>query len=185
MAKPMKEYILSVASDLFSTQGINATSVDAIVAKADVAKVTLYKYFKSKEQLIIEYLREYDVKLWSSLSAITAQQEDAVSKLTALVNGMLDWIGDPEFKGFAFINASVEFPQRDDPVHQSSLESARTFRQTLAVLAHEAGLKNADALALQLALVVEGAAITERTQRGSGAVENAKALAKALIEAAR
>ena len=50
----MREYILEVASDLFLTQGINATSVDAIVAKADIAKVTLYKYFNSKEQLILE-----------------------------------------------------------------------------------------------------------------------------------
>ncbi|HEY8354736.1 MAG TPA: helix-turn-helix domain-containing protein [Methylophilaceae bacterium] len=180
----MRDYILSVASDLFSRQGINATSVDAIVAKADIAKVTLYKYFKSKEQLIIEYLREYDARLWARLTEITAQQKDAVSRLYALVNGMLDWIGDPEFKGFAFINASVEFPQRDDPVHQSSLEFARTFRQMLTESAREAGLKNPDALALQLALVIEGAAITERMQRGTGAVENAKALAKTLIDAA-
>jgi AcrR family transcriptional regulator len=79
MATPMRDYILSVASDLFSRQGINATSVDAIVAKADIAKVTLYKYFKSKEQLIIEYLREYDARLWARLTEITAQQKDAVS----------------------------------------------------------------------------------------------------------
>ncbi|PKO54398.1 MAG: TetR family transcriptional regulator [Betaproteobacteria bacterium HGW-Betaproteobacteria-2] len=184
MATQMREYILSVASDLFSTQGINATSVDTIVAKADIAKVTLYKYFKSKEQLILEYLREYDERLWAKLSEITAHQDDAASKLSALVNGMLDWIGDPKFKGFAFINASVEFPQSDNPVHQSSLEFAQTFRRTLAELAREAGLKNADALALQLALVVEGAAITERTQRGTGAVDNAKALVNTLIDTA-
>lgn len=185
MATQMREYILSVASELFSRQGINATSVDTIVAKADIAKVTLYKYFKSKEQLILEYLREYDARLWAKLTEITAQQNDAISKLSALVNGMLEWVGDPEFKGFAFINASVEFPQLDNPVHQSSLEFARTFRRMLTELAREAGLKNPDALALQLALVVEGAAITERTQRGTGAVENAKVLARTLIEAAR
>ncbi len=88
---------------------------------------------------------------------------------------------DPEFKGFAFINASVEFPQSENPVHQTSMESARTLRNTLASLARESGIKNADTLALQLALVIEGTAITERTQRGTGAVEHAKALAKVLI----
>jgi len=185
MATQMREYILGVASDLFSSRGINATSVDAIVAKADIAKVTLYKYFKSKEQLILEYLREYDDKLWKRLSEVTAQQGDAASKLTALVNAMLDWIADPEFKGFAFINASVEFPQSESPVHQSSMEFAQTLRNTLAGLAKEAGIKGADTLALQLSLVIEGAAITERTQRSSGAVEHAKALAKILIGAAK
>jgi len=184
MATQMREYILGVASDLFSSQGINATSVDAIVAKADIAKVTLYKYFKSKEQLILEYLREYDDRLWKKLSAVTAQQGDATSKLSALVDAMLDWIGDPEFKGFAFINASVEFPQTENPVHQTSLEFAQTLRSTLASLAQQTGIKNADTLALQLALVVEGTAITERTQRGTGAVEHAKALAKVLIDSA-
>ncbi len=185
MATQMRERILDVASDLFSTQGINATSVDTIVAKADIAKVTLYKYFKSKEQLILEYLREYDDRLWKKLSEVTAQQGDAVSKLNALVEAMLDWIGDPEFKGFAFINASVEFPQSENPVHQTSLEFAQTLRNTLTDLAHNAGIKNADRLALQLALVVEGTAITERTQRGTGAVEHAKMLVKVLIDSAR
>ena len=63
MATQMREHILGVASDLFSNRGINATSVDTIVAEAGIAKVTLYKYFKSKEQLILEYLKQYDEKL--------------------------------------------------------------------------------------------------------------------------
>ncbi len=184
MATQMREYILGVASDLFSSQGINATSVDAIVAKADIAKVTLYKYFKSKEQLILAYLREYDDRLWQKLSAVTAQEGDAAGKLTSLVDAILDWIGDPEFKGFAFINASVEFPQLENPVHRTSLEFAQSLRNKLTSLARESGIKNADTLALQLALVIEGTAITERTQRGTGAVNHAKALAKVLIDAA-
>jgi AcrR family transcriptional regulator len=185
MATQMREYILGVASDLFSSQGINATSVDTIVAKADIAKVTLYKYFKSKEQLILEYLREYDDRLWKKLSEVTARNDiPARAKLNALTDAMMDWIGDPEFKGFAFINASVEFPLSENPVHQTSLEFAQTLRSTLATLAKEAGIKQADTLALQLSLVIEGTAITERTQRGTGAVENAKDLAKILIDSA-
>jgi len=182
MATQMREYILGVASDLFSSQGINATSVDTIVAKADIAKVTLYKYFKSKEQLILEYLREYDARLWRKLSEVTARDDiSPKAKLGALVDAMMDWIADPEFKGFACTNASVEFPQSENPVHQSSLEFARNLRNTLTTLAREAGIKNADTLALQLSLVIEGAAITERTQRGTGAVEHAKCLAKIII----
>ena len=184
MATQMREYILGVASDLFSTQGINATSVDTIVAKADIAKVTLYKYFKSKEQLILEYLREYDDRLWKKLSEVTSQQADASSKLTAIVNAALDWIADPEFKGFAFINASVEFPQPENRVHQTSLEFAQALRSVMTTLANEAGIKNAGTLATQLSLVIEGTAIAERTQRGTGAIENAKAMTKILIESA-
>lgn len=186
MATQMREHILGVASDLFSNRGINATSVDTIVAEAGIAKVTLYKYFKSKEQLILEYLRQYDEKLWQKLSLRTTNQDAAPKeKVMALVNAVMDWIEDPEFKGFAFVKASVEFPQLENPVHQTSVEFAQTLRNTIAGIATEAGIKSAETLALQLSMVIEGAAITENMQRKSGAVQHAKELAKILIDTAR
>ncbi len=185
MATQMREHILGVASDLFSTRGINATSVDTIVAEAGIAKVTLYKYFKSKEQLILEYLRQYDEKLWQKLSARTTGHEAPREKIMGLVNAVMDWIEDPEFKGFAFVKASVEFPQMENPVHQTSVEFAQTLRNSLAGLAAEAGIKSAETLALQLSMVIEGAAITENMQRQSGAVQHAKELARILIDNAK
>jgi AcrR family transcriptional regulator len=185
MATKMREHILSVSSELFSTNGINATSVDTIVSKADIAKVTLYKYFKSKEDLILEYLRQYDEKMWAKLSSTVSKQKDSASKVKALAHGMLDWIGSSEFNGFAFINASVEFPLSESLVNQNSLIFAKTLRTKLSSLAQEAGWKNADAIALQLVMVIEGAAITKRTQKkGSGTIAQAKALVNTLIEAA-
>ena len=186
MATQMRDYILGVASEMFSTRGINATSVDTIVAEAGIAKVTLYKYFKSKEQLILEYLRQYDNKLWTRLTErIAVHGATPGDRLRELVHGVMDWIADPEFKGFAFVNATVEFPQSENPVHQTSLEFAQTLRNTLAALAQDAGLSNPDTLALQLALVIEGAAITEQLQRGAGAVEHAKQMAEILIATAQ
>lgn len=184
MATQMREHILGVASDLFSNRGINATSVDTIVAEAGIAKVTLYKYFKSKEQLILEYLRQYDEKLWQKLSSRTTGLEEPREKVMTLVHAVMDWIEDPEFKGFAFVKASVEFPQLENPVHQTSVEFAQTLRNSLAGLAAEAGIKGAETLALQLSMVIEGAAITENMQRGSGAVQHAKDLAGILIDSA-
>lgn len=186
MATQMREYILGVASELFATRGINATSVDTIVAEAGVAKVTLYKYFKSKEQLILEYLRQYDDRLWKKLTErMSARAATPREQLLTLVYAVMDWIEDPEFKGFAFTNASAEFPQNENPVHQTSVEFAQTLRKTLARIALESDIRNADTLALQLSLVIEGAAITERMSRGSGAVAHAKEMARTLIDAAR
>ncbi|MBU3735480.1 MAG: TetR/AcrR family transcriptional regulator [Methylobacterium sp.] len=185
MPTSMREHILGVAAQLFSSRGINATSVDTIVAEAGIAKVTLYKYFKSKEQLIVEYLRQYDDKLWKRLSEVAKQSDsEPGARLAGLVDASLDWIADEEFKGFAFINATVEFPQLESTVHRTSVEFAQTLRNTLAELAREAGFKKPEALALQLALVIEGAAITETTQRGSGAVEHARELADIIIKSA-
>jgi hypothetical protein len=83
------------------------------------------------------------------------------------------------------VKASVEFPQKENPVHQTSVEFAKTLRNTIAGIAAEAGIKSAETLALQLSMVIEGAAITENMQRKSGAVQHAKDLAKILIDSAK
>jgi AcrR family transcriptional regulator len=184
MATKMRQYILDVASELFLTQGINATTVDTIAAKADIAKVTLYVYYKSKEHLILEYLKDYDAKLWNMLSK-GEQHQDAKVQLTNVVSNLLDLIGDPNFKGFAFINAVVEFPQTDSAVHQSSLEISRNLRSQLAKLAQSAGKKNADVLAFQLQMVIEGASVSNDAQLKTEAIQHAKSMAKILIESTK
>ncbi|MCB5191087.1 TetR/AcrR family transcriptional regulator [Methylobacillus arboreus] len=183
MSSRMRDYILEAAGDLFSRQGFNSTSVDNIAAQAQVAKVTLYKYFKSKELLIIEYLREQNSKLWKKL-AESPQQGNARDELESMVISLLEVIGDKDFKGFASINAGVEFPQADNPVNQISKEFSKQLREQMTELATRAGIKHAEALALQLALVIEGASIAERNQQGSQSILHAQALVKTLINSA-
>lgn len=185
MASQMREHILNVATDLFSTRGINATGVDTIVTSAGIAKMTLYKYFKSKEQLIVEYLQKHDDTLRKNL--IERQQNtkgNIVTPLTALIDAVMQWIADPEFKGFAFINAFAEFPQAESNINQASIEFAQALRNTIARSAEESGIKKPEALALQLSLLIEGAAISEQMQPGSGAIEHAREAANILIRSA-
>lgn len=183
MSSRMRNYILEAAGDLFSRQGFNSTSVDNIAAQAQVAKVTLYKYFKSKELLIIEYLREQDSKLWQKL-AQAPQKENARAELEGLVIALLDVIAEKDFKGFASINAGVEFPQADNLVNQTSKEFSKQLREHITALATKAGVKHATTLGLQLALVIEGASITERSAPNSESITHAKTLVHTLINTA-
>lgn len=184
MASKMRENILTVATDLFNKQGINATSVDTIVATADIAKVTLYKYFKSKEQLIIAYLQDSDQKLWSKVTS-RIKKKDARGQLQELAISFLDLIGEPDFKGFAFINASVEFPQSDNAIYQASMEFSRNLKLQVTKLANEAGIKNPDVLAMQLQLVIEGASLSYQDARGPALIKSAKSMVKVLIDSAQ
>ncbi len=184
MATAMREHILNVASELFSTRGINATGVDTIVSAAGIAKMTLYKYFKSKEQLIVEYLQQHDDLLRKGLFDRVGTAKSGTAQLKELVGAVMEWIADPEFKGFAFINASIEFPQSENPVHQVSVEFAQALRSTIASSAKQSGVKKPDILALQLSLLIEGAAMAEQMQRGSGAIEHAREAANTLINVA-
>lgn len=181
----LKDKILDVATDLFQTRGINSTGVDTIVAVAGTTKMTLYKYFTSKENLILEVLDKghQDFQSWLSeqLNSSTKKPSEKLQKLFEFIE---EWVTSPNFRGMGFIKASAEFPNEESPVHQLSSEQSRQFRQYISSLAKEANIQDADGLALQLSLIFEGAVQAEQMKRGSGAMKYAKKAAKILIDSA-
>jgi AcrR family transcriptional regulator len=181
----LREKILDTASNLFQTQGINSTGVDNIVAVAGTTKMTLYKYFRTKEALILEVLEknQQDFQNWLNEKLISNSLKPA-DKIQQLFDYIEEWINSPTFIGVAFIKASAEFPSEENPIHQLSSQQSREFRQFIGKLAGEAGIKDPDGLALQLSLLFEGAVQAEQMQRGSGAIKYAKKAAKILIDGA-
>lgn len=181
----LREKILHVASDLFHTRGINSTGVDTIVAVAGTTKMTLYKYFRSKEELILEVLHRGHEDFESWLSDKLAQNSRKPSeRLQKLFDFIEEWVTAPDFRGMAFLKASAEFPNEENAIHRLSADQSRKFRQYLAELATDAGVKDADGLALQLSLLIEGAMQAEQMKRGSGAIKYAKKASKILIDSA-
>jgi AcrR family transcriptional regulator len=182
----LREKILSTATDLFQTRGINSTGVDTIVAEAGTTKMTLYKYFRTKEELILEVLRksQSDFQSWLDHKLSTNSKIPA-DKLQQLFDFIEEWVSSPNFLGMGFIKASAEFPNELNPIHQLSSEQSKNFRLYITQLVHEANITNAEGLALQLSLLFEGAVQAEQMKRGSGAIKYAKQAAKILIDGAR
>lgn len=181
----LKSKILVVATDLFQTRGINSTGVDTIVAVAGTTKMTLYKYFTSKENLILEVLEKghQDFQSWLS-DKLNSNAKKPSEKLQKLFEFIEEWVTSPNFRGMGFIKASAEFPNEESAVHQLSSEQSRQFRQYISSLATEANIQDADGLALQLSLIFEGAVQAEQMKRGSGAMKYAKKASKILIDSA-
>jgi AcrR family transcriptional regulator len=181
----LKDKILLVATDLFHTRGINSTGVDTIVAVAGTTKMTLYKYYRTKEDLILEVLQknQQDFQTWldEKLSTNTKKPADKIQQLFDYIE---EWVNSPDFIGVAFIKASAEFPNEENPIHQLSHQQSREFRQFIGKLANQANIKDAEGLALQLSLLFEGAVQAEQMKRGSGAIKYAKKAAKILIDGA-
>lgn len=179
----LRNKILSTATNLFQTQGINSTGVDTIVAVAGTTKMTLYKYFHSKEELILEVLKQghQDFQGWLS-DKLNSDSKKPSEKLQKLFDAIEEWVTSPDFIGMGFIKASAEFPNEENRVHQLSSEQSRQFRLYISNLATEAGIQDANGLALQLSLLFEGAVQAEQMQRGSGAMKYAKKAAKMLID---
>ena len=181
----LKDKILFVATDLFHTRGINSTGVDTIVAVAGTTKMTLYKYFHTKETLILEVLQTSQQAFENWLNdKLNSNSKKPSDKIQQLFDYIEEWVNSPEFIGVGFIKASAEFPNEQNPIHQLSSRQSREFRQFISKLASEANIKDADGLALQLSLLFEGSVQAEQMKRGSGAIKYAKKAAKMLIDSA-
>jgi AcrR family transcriptional regulator len=180
----LREKILTVATTLFETRGIHASGVDTIIAQSGVAKGTLYKYFPSKNELIIEYLKEKSVRFYSWLNfKLKDTQGESKEILFLLCELYEQWITTPEFNGLPFHIGSVEFPDPAHPVHHYSIELSNELHQYLSKLAEIAGIKDAQTLGQQLSIIFEGGALIERLIPGSGAAKRARNAAITLIEA--
>jgi AcrR family transcriptional regulator len=181
----LREKILTTATNLFQTQGINSTGVDNIVAVAGTTKMTLYKYFRTKEALILEVLQTSQQTFENWLNEkLNSNSKKPSDKIQQLFDYIEEWVSSPEFIGVGFIKASAEFPNEENPIHQLSSKQSREFRQLIGKLANEANIKDTDGLALQLSLLFEGAVQAEQMKRGSGAIKYAKIAAKILIDGA-
>ncbi|MEQ1600269.1 MAG: TetR/AcrR family transcriptional regulator [Methylophilaceae bacterium] len=181
----MKERILIAASGLFQVNGINATGVDTIVAKAGIAKMTLYKYFPAKEDLILEVVQRHSREFTEWLvNRLHRTATNPTEKLQQLFDAVEEWLANPQCSGLAFIKASAEFPQPDNPVHKLSEELSHEFRDYITLLAKDAGIRCHEALGLQLSMLIEGAVLSEQLSPGSQALEFAKQAAYILIKEA-
>ena len=183
MARNLKDQILETASRLFYSQGIKATGVESIVKAAGTTKMTLYKYFASKDDLVIAFLRKRDEEFTNwFVDQVNAKADQPKDKLLAIFDVLGEWLEIPEFRGCAFINASAEFPIENNPVQKISAEFYEKFRNYIAELAREAGAENPDNLAQQLGLIIEGAIVSEQMKRGSGSIVIARQVAEILIK---
>jgi AcrR family transcriptional regulator len=182
MSIKVQEKILKTAIKLFYSQGIRATGVDAIVKEAKIAKMSLYKHYRSKDELILAYLRKQDddFRTWF-IGRVEGIADTPEGKLLAIFDVNREWINSPEFRGCAIISASAEFPLEGNPIQQVAAESYDKFRNYMANLANQCGFKFPSELAMQLSLLIEGSIISEQMERHSGAAEQAKEVAILLI----
>lgn len=178
------EKILTAATSLFETRGIQASGVDTIIAEAGVAKATLYKHFPSKNELISAYLRDKSDKFYAWLNnRLSAKKATSIEILLELCELVEIWISTPEFHGLPFHIASVEFPDPAHPINQYSAVLAVELQGYLSKIAAVAGAKDPEALGQQLTILFEGAALVERLSPGSGAAKRANHAAVMLIRA--
>ena len=171
----MTARILSTADRLFYREGIQAIGVDRVAAEAGISKRTLYNHFPSKDALIVAYL-EARARPYPLTDAAPADQ------ILALFGRLERGFADPGFHGCPFVNAVAELGEHP------ALPIARAFkgerRAWFRQLTGRLDVADPDALAAQLALLLDGA-IAQALVNGDPTVARAaREAARTLIEAA-
>jgi AcrR family transcriptional regulator len=157
-----RDRILDTVSDLFYRDGYRAVGIDTIVAESGVAKMTLYRHFASKDDLIVAYLERANAEYWAWLERAMAEVDDPKAKLLAAFEATAKLATSPRCLGCTFQGAASEFPERDHPGHRVALAHKKSVLERLAGLARAAGLRDPDALAARLLLLMDGAWVAAR-----------------------
>src|SRR6267142_1097007 len=156
-----RERIDHAAYELFSRHSIRTIGVDTVAARAGVAKMTLYKHYPSKDQLALAFLRRRE-ELWTR-SWLQAEMERRArapaARLLAVFDVFEKWFRRRDFEGCSFIKVLLEHDDRGHPVRTAAEAHIETIRAFLRRLAADAGVRDADAFARQLQMVMMGSIV--------------------------
>ncbi|KLN60828.1 TetR family transcriptional regulator [Kiloniella spongiae] len=181
-----RDHLVDVALGLFYTQGFHATGVEQIVSEAGVARMTLYKHFPSKDDLILAALERRDEQIRQWLLEYMEAQGEPKNQLLAMYDALELWFNDQafpkhRFSGCMFINAVAEFSDFRHKVHEAAARHKAILTKEITGFVAKAGFANPDELAAELMLLKEGAIVTAQVSGDKKAARRAKKIAVKLL----
>jgi AcrR family transcriptional regulator len=173
-----------VAAELFYRHGIRAVGVEAIAEAAGTNKMTLYRHFPSKDELVAECLRQFareSVQRWQLYE--DAHPGDPRAQVRAWLADVANILADKNNRGCALANAAIELPDRTHPARRVVEEFKLGQRKHLTQLCRSAGLNDPEMLADELYLLLEGARVTAQSVGSEGLGARLTRMGEAMIAA--
>jgi AcrR family transcriptional regulator len=181
-----KERILHAAYKLFYRQGFTRVSVDAVADRAGVTKRTVYYHFRSKDHIIAAVMEEQHLHLISQYRTWLEPSSDTPSKIISDVFSNLgDWATDPSWMGSGFSRIAAELADLPGhPARRASSTHKAAVEEWLAVRLAAAGAKDAEELARQVFLLIEGGMSLALIHGDTEYIRSAKSAAERLARVA-
>lgn len=176
--------LLDTAGDLFARHGFNAVGIDRIITEVNTTKTTFYNHFESKDHLIIEVLKVRDTQELDDLATDIRRRAGAGNprgQLLAIFDAFDEWFRESDFRGCMFMNAATEFPDDNDPIHQTAISHGRHLAELILKLAQQAGAADAPALAGQFSILLTGSLVQRHVAKNIDSARTAKAAATGLL----
>ena len=185
-APDLREHILSTASSLFYQRGVRAVGVDLVIEQAGVAKTSLYRYFPTKDELIVAFLEREDLDFWSVWDEVAQRHaSDPLAELDAHMRWIGERLGRSNYRGCPQINVAAEFAESSHPARDVARAHMKALRARLDDIARRLGASRPDQLAAQLAVLVNGAFVSAEVLAPEEATEVLLRAVHALVGAAR
>lgn len=156
--KLARDKVFAVAADLFYRKGIHAVGVEEIVREAGVAKISLYRNFASKDDLVVAYLEERsEVFLRDWDGAFDRYRDNPRAQLRAIMTYIEERTTRDGYRGCPFINFCAEFPDAAHPGRAVAAATKRALRERFLRIAEALRVPQPKRLADSFLLLVEGA----------------------------
>lgn len=182
----VQQRILDTATHLFYSEGVRAVGIDLIVDRAKIAKTSLYRYYRTKDDLVAAFLEREDREYWRQWGEVVARHSaDPAAELDALMKWVGERVARPGYRGCPQLNVAAEFA---DPAHPARVISARhklEQRQRLTLLCKRLGAKKPDVAASQLSLLIDGAFSSGALLLGENAGKALRAAGRAIVNDGR
>ena len=181
MASSKYQDLVDTATRLFAQYGYTAVGIDRIIAEAGVAKMTLYKHFASKQDLIVAVLKQRDQQFMQSLQTYVLQYTELELQIKAIFDWHQQWFQQADFYGCMFINAAAEFHNGQSEIQTINCAHKQAIKDWLQNLLAAKYVETAADLALQLSLLLDGAIVAAQTMQNTNAIVIAYQTAQLLL----
>ncbi len=179
----VRDRIFETACDLFYQHGIRDVGVDQIATAAGTNKMSFYRSFASKDELVAEYLQQKASEFWKWWDeTLSRHAGDPRRQILALFEGISEVVCSVRSRGCALANAAAELPEEAHPGRQVVLAKKREMRRRFRELAAAAGATAADELGDALMLLMEGSYLSRLTLSSHGPARNVGPVVLRLLE---
>ena len=180
-----RDEIVRTAYQTFYKHGFHATGVERLLADTGISKRTLYKHFRSKEDLIVAAIAYYQDKLFGALPGeLRRLASDAKGQLLAIFELRREAFERGDFTGCFAINAKVEFEGKHGGVESACVRFSRDLEALMRGLCEQAGYTNPQQIARQLTLLLEGTIIYAQIHRDASVAVTARDTAATILATA-
>ncbi|MDQ2780816.1 MAG: TetR/AcrR family transcriptional regulator [Pseudomonadota bacterium] len=173
---------MRTASTLFYERGVRAVGVDLVVQEAAVAKTSLYRYFPTKDDLIVAFLEREDLEFWGQWDGVAKEYlDDPAGELDAHMRWIGARVARSNYRGCPQINVAAEFAEQGHPARQISQRHMQALRNRLQEIAKRLHVSRPEQLAAQLAVLINGAFVSSDLLGAEEATDVLRGALKALL----